>query len=609
MKYTVAIEGGGTRTRAGLYDDVGVCVAEVEGGASNPADLGLPRSIGVVCELVRGLHVPEDGTLELIALAVAGAGSDTIRSQLATGLIQALEPERVLVTHDLKPILATSVPEGEALVVVAGTGSCVLARNAAGEELRVGGWGPLFRDAGSAHTIALEALNQAAGVVDGLKEDDTRLVDDLPPAAGLEHMRDFKHWQKSASRSDIAALCRVVVNTAEKDDLIAELCIDIAAGELALYVLAVIERADLVWPFPIIVHGGLFENVPRFRESFGVTIQADYPDAEPASPHICSHEAVYRFSVGAEDAGEVVCMGRHDANALPATEQVPIDQAHPDKMTTAALVETMSSEDARAAEAVAAQSGAIARAIEAVATAFANGGRLIYVGAGTSGRLGVLDAAECPPTFGVPPGQVVGLIAGGDEALTRSIEGAEDDPACALADLNALEPPLGDADVVAGISASGTAPYVRAALEEAQRLNATTLIITCNPVPREVASVIIALDTGPEVLAGSTRLKAGTATKMVLNQITTGAMTRAGLVYEGLMVGMKPVNEKLRRRAIRIVATLTGLSATESASCLEKAGDAIPVAVIMAKFNVNRAQAEQRLSDAGGTLRGALEST
>ncbi|HIJ73607.1 MAG TPA: N-acetylmuramic acid 6-phosphate etherase, partial [Candidatus Hydrogenedentes bacterium] len=258
------------------------------------------------------------------------------------------------------------------------------------------------------------------------------------------------------------------------------------------------------------------------------------------------------------------------------------------------------------ADAVAQETENIAAAIEVVSAAVKKGGRLIYVGAGTSGRLGVLDAAECPPTFGVAADAVVALIAGGDAALRISAEGEEDNANSAVADIQFLKPPVGDNDVVAGITASGTTPYVLAALDEAKRRGAPTVLVCCNPTCRGKADVVIAMGTGPEVLPGSTRLKAGTATKMVLNMISTGAMARAGNVYEGLMVGMRPTNAKLRGRAQRIVAVLCNTDETRAAELLRKADGAIAVAVLAEKMGIEPGAARARLDACRGILRDAL---
>jgi len=264
--------------------------------------------------------------------------------------------------------------------------------------------------------------------------------------------------------------------------------------------------------------------------------------------------------------------------------------------------------DATIIEAVARQRPNIAAVIDAVAKAFLQGGRLIYVGAGTSGRLGVLDASECVPTFGVDPDQVLALIAGGDRALKESVEGAEDDVHAAVADLRAVRPEVCACDVVVGISASGRTPYTLAALDEAQHIGATTALLCCNAVPETAGRITITVETGAEVVAGSTRLKAGTATKLVLNMISTGAMALSGRVYEGLMVGVRPINAKLRKRAIGIVAQIASCAASDAECLLDGADGSIPVAVLMACRGVDRREAEEKLAQQKGSLRAALET-
>lgn len=279
---------------------------------------------------------------------------------------------------------------------------------------------------------------------------------------------------------------------------------------------------------------------------------------------------------------------------------------HLDEVPTLELVRLMNAEDARVAAAVAAELPRIAEAIDRVAERLRAGGRLIYVGAGTSGRLGMLDAAECPPTFGTSPSQVLGLIAGGEPALTRSVEGAEDDPAAGARDVAAVAVAPGDA--VVGIAASGRTPYVLGALEAARQRGALTISLACSrPSPLEaLAEITIAPLVGPEVIAGSTRLKAGTAQKMVLNMLSTGVMVRLGKTLGNLMVDVQPLNAKLRERARRIVAEATGLGPDEAARLLTQCGGEVKTAIVAALGGLAPAAARARLSAAAGQVRAAL---
>jgi N-acetylmuramic acid 6-phosphate etherase len=277
-----------------------------------------------------------------------------------------------------------------------------------------------------------------------------------------------------------------------------------------------------------------------------------------------------------------------------------------DTLSSLEFVELVNREDAGIAAAVAAEAPRIAEAIERIAASLGAGGRLIYVGAGTSGRLGVLDAAECPPTFGTEAHQVVGVIAGGSAALTRASEGAEDSAEQGATDLKAIA--VSPKDTVVGITASGTTPYVIGALGLAAAAGAGTVSITCNresPVA-SMADIGIRVVTGPEVLAGSTRMKAGTATKMVLNMLSTGAMVRLGKTFGNLMVDLKAGNRKLKSRSLRIVAEATGLSPEKSGTLLDAAGGDVKLAIVCGRLGIGPDEAARRLRDAGGRVRTAL---
>lgn len=269
------------------------------------------------------------------------------------------------------------------------------------------------------------------------------------------------------------------------------------------------------------------------------------------------------------------------------------------------LVRLMHAENRAVFDALDAATPVLTAFITAVEPGFIAGGRLVYVGAGTSGRLGVLDASEAPPTFQVEPGRIVGIIAGGDGALRKSSEGKEDEMDGAKPDLDALR--LNARDTLIGIAAGGTTPYALGAISLAKRAGARTALMTCVAVDKpDDADHLLLLPTGPEVLTGSTRLKAGTATKLALNTISTALMVRAGKVYGNLMVDVRATNAKLRDRAARIVATLTGLPRDEAFALLERAGGSAKAAVVMQRLNLERTPAEDRLSAVAGRLDRAL---
>ncbi len=284
----------------------------------------------------------------------------------------------------------------------------------------------------------------------------------------------------------------------------------------------------------------------------------------------------------------------------PRTERI-------DVASSLEIVDLLNAEDRSVPLAVHAQREAVARAIDLVVEAFRAGGRLVYVGAGTSGRLGVLDAAECPPTFGTPPQLVVGVIAGGYPALVKSAEGAEDDVNAGMAamDTAAVTP----RDVVVGIAASGTTPYVRAALSRAQTIGARTVIVSCSPPPKllvDTCDVVIVPVVGPEALTGSTRMKAGTATKLVLNTISTGAMIRMGRAYGNLMVDLMALSAKLVDRGERIVMEACGVSRERARAAIDAADRSVKLAIVMVRAGVDRDEARRRLDVACGLVRSAV---
>jgi len=270
------------------------------------------------------------------------------------------------------------------------------------------------------------------------------------------------------------------------------------------------------------------------------------------------------------------------------------------------MLRVINEEDKKVAESITPELPNIARAVDAIVAAFREGGRLFYIGAGTSGRLGVLDASECPPTFSVPANLVQGIIAGGETALSRATEATEDDPATGERDL--LERGFTAGDVLCGIAASGRTPYVLGAIAEANRMGAVTIGISCTPDSELAAIAKIAISplSGPEIIAGSTRMKAGTATKLVLNMMTTGSFIRLGYVYGNLMVNVQPKNSKLVDRARRIVAAAAGVSAEDAAQAFDAAGRDVKTAIVMLRSGASRDEAQERLRAASGRIREAL---
>jgi N-acetylmuramic acid 6-phosphate etherase len=297
----------------------------------------------------------------------------------------------------------------------------------------------------------------------------------------------------------------------------------------------------------------------------------------------------------------------HDLSLLPTEERNPATESL-DGLSTLELVGAIHEADGEAVAAVEKELPRIAQAIDSIVARLEAGGRLFYLGAGTSGRLGVLDASECPPTYNTSPEMVQGVIAGGDIALRNSVERAEDAEAQGRRDLE--QHGFSGKDVLVGIAASGRTPYVLGAVRYARDLGALTIGLSCVPgsLLAEAVELGITPATGPEVVTGSTRMKAGTATKLVLNMLSTGTMVRLGYVYGNLMVNVQPTNAKLRDRAGRIVATVTGLSNEDSVALLERAGS-VKAAIVMQKLGVHREEAERRLKTVRGRLRRALDAS
>lgn len=292
-------------------------------------------------------------------------------------------------------------------------------------------------------------------------------------------------------------------------------------------------------------------------------------------------------------------------NKLP-TEQRNPNTADIDCVSTLEIVRRINDEDKKVAYAVERELEPIAKAVDAIQDALRSGGRLIYCGCGTSGRLGVLDAAECPPTYSADPGMVMGVMAGGERAMFKAVEGAEDNAEAGREDMKQIN--LSAKDVLVGIAASGRTPYVLGAMAYAHEIGAKTVALTCNKASEmnAVADIPIGVETGPEVITGSTRMKCGTAQKMVLNMLSTGAMIRLGKVYGNLMVDVMPTNEKLVRRAISIVATAAGVDEEEARRTLEACGFSVKTAIVMLVRGESAEAAKERLNATGGVIAKAL---
>ena len=482
-------------------------------------------------------------------------------------------PQAKIVTGgDRESGMAAALGHRDGIVVNAGTGSSVTGQR--GNEIeRAAGWGHVLGDSGGGYYLSLQALRLV------LREHDlrghTEFAADVLRELCLNDLNALVRWAQTAGKMEIAMLVPAVFKAAETgNEGVQEIVLN-GARRLAEYTSAVAQRLRLSAPDVFLI-GGLFQTGELYVAAFRAELSRLLPKAVvQISPHDPEYGAAWL--AGDTKSGErIIPRWAHDTAAetlaVATTEQRNPRSLHLDALDTRALVELFVEEEIFVQEALRGAVSKIAEATERVANALRAGGRLFYVGAGTSGRLGMLDASEMPPTFGTEPEVVQGIIAGGATALMRSVEGAEDDGAAAA--LAVQERGVKAGDIVCGIAASGRTPFVLGALARAKELGAQTILLTCNPTRPPVApapDVEIDLATGPELLTGSTRLKAGTATKVALNIISTGAMIALGKVRGNLMIDVAVTNVKLRDRAVRLVAELAECSYAEARERLERA--------------------------------------
>jgi N-acetylmuramic acid 6-phosphate etherase len=437
---------------------------------------------------------------------------------------------------------------GTGILVINGTGSCVYGRKGT-RSARAGGWGHVLGDHGSGYWIALTGLRNTLRNYDRNGKIDPMLRKTLVRLC-LNSPDQLADWAVSATKDEVAALADIFLH--KNKGLLLQ-----AASFLAMDCVAVARKLQLDAP-TVALAGGVLQNNRNLRQWVAHRIRAALPGAR----------VILAPTESATGALKLAGMGLISPTPLhPGTPSLPMTELRNprtmdlDQRSVSQLIDTMLAEETRVIPALRKNKPAIERAIKTIVSAFKRGGRLYYVGAGTSGRLGVLDASECPPTFSTKPEMVQAIIAGGATALHSAVEGAEDDPQAGAVAVRARG--VGRRDVVVGIAASGSTPFVLSALDEAKRRGARTFLLSFSkPITSRHSPITIL--TGPEVLTGSTRLKAGTATKLVLNMLTTISMIRLGKVRGNLMVDVKPTNNKLRSRACRIVATLKGCSEDEA---------------------------------------------
>jgi len=570
----LGIEGGGTHTVAFLANRQGRILSRREFGSFNLKLLSDAEVLRRLREIRRGLATRPTG----LALCLAGCRTDADRARAGALAGRVWPGVDAYVGSDIDSALAAAFgPSGSGIVIVSGTGSCVVGRNGA-QQARAGGWGHLLGDHGSGYWIALTGLRAAIRELDRHGRVSDRLRRALRRLC-LNSPEELVVWIQNASKDAVAALATDVL---EED---AGLMLQ-TASFLAQDCHAVAQKLGLEKP-QIILSGGVLRNNPKLAMLVRNRVYTMLPGAKVVS--LRGDSAMGALKLALERAGTA-----REGLATPKTSGAPAKPSHLpstssarreasrpeteqrnprtmdlDKRSVSQLVDAMLGEEARVVAALRRNQPALVHAVNCIARAFKRGGRLLYVGAGTSGRLGVLDASECPPTFSTDPEMVQAIIAGGATALQQAVEGAEDDRAAGGEAVRMRG--VGQRDVVVGISASGSTPFVLGALDEAKGRGAESFLLCFSP-PETAAHQPLLFRVGPEVITGSTRLKAGTATKIVLNTLTTASMIRLGKVVSNLMVEVKPTNAKLRARACRIVATLRACSEEEARQRLIRCG-------------------------------------
>jgi len=515
---------------------------------------------------------------------LAGCGTEQDRRLLKEICLEIWPNAKIVTGSDRQSGLAAALDHGDGVVVNAGSGSSVTGRR--GDHIeRAGGWGHILGDAGGGYSLSIQALRLILREHD-LHRGAIEFTAKVLHALSLNNLDELVRWVRRANKMEIAMLAPVVFDAATAGDPRMMEIIEKGARVLCEYTEAVASRLHVLAP-KVALMGGLFYRDSIYTHAFRRRLKKNLPDARVA---IAERAPELGAAWLAAEAGEHAVFHLQpsqrqiDSLAAALTEQRNPRSENLEKMSGRELVQVFVEEEKFVQAALRAAAAELTMAVEIVAESLRNGGRLFYVGAGSSGRIGVLDASEIPPTFGAPRELVQGVIAGGVTALYRSAEGAEDDETAGALAMD--ERRIKNPDVVIGISASGRTPFVLGALARAKQLSAKTVLLTSNPTvaggadagqPRSpiaatVLDLVITLAVGPEILTGSTRLKAGTATKVALNIISTGAMIALGKVRGNLMVDLHTTSTKLRDRAVRVVAELTQCDYSSAREKLEANG-------------------------------------
>jgi N-acetylmuramic acid 6-phosphate etherase len=565
----LGVEGGGTKTAWVLAeamtsgDDAGTEFQILDQGKLPPSNLRLTTP-----ERLREIFSELPKQVDRAGIFLAGCGTEEDRRSLAL-ICREIWPNAKIVTgSDRDSGLAAALDRGDGIVVNAGSGSSVTGRR--GDRIeRAGGWGHILGDTGGGYFLSIEALRLILREYD-LHRGEMQFTAKILHALSLNNLDELVRWAQTADKMEIAMLAPVVFEAAAGGDARVKEIVEEGARVLCEYTKALASRLHLLAP-KVVLMGGLFHRDSIYTHAFRRRLKKNLPDAR-----VTVAERAPEFGaawLAAEKGDHVAFQPKLSEKEIEDLAAALTEQRNPrsenlEKMSALQLAELFVEEEKFVEDALRGATADLARAIEMVTESLRNGGRLFYVGAGSSGRIGVLDASEIPPTFGASPDLVQGIIAGGSTALYRSVESAEDEESAGTLALR--ERGIKNGDVVIGITASGRTPFVLGALAHAKSLVAKTILLTCNPDvaavvdrggPQPAAAataidLVIALAVGPEILTGSTRLKAGTATKAALNIISTGAMVALGKVRGNLMIDLHTSSAKLRDRAVRVVVDL-----------------------------------------------------
>jgi N-acetylmuramic acid 6-phosphate etherase len=585
----LGVEGGGTKTAWVLVETV----ADTPGSEFRILEQGKLQASNfrlTAPERLRTIFAELPTQIDRAGVFLAGCGTPEDRDALRQICLEIWPKAKIVTGSDRDSGLAAALDHCDGIVVNAGSGSSVTGRR--GDKIeRAGGWGHILGDAGGGYSLSVQALRLI------LREHDLRRVEldftaKILDALSLNNFDELVRWVQTADKMEIAMLAPVVFETAAAGGVRMMEIVEEGAAVLCEYTEAVADRLHLLAPKVILI-GGLFYRDSIYTHAYRRRLKKNLPDVRITTAERAPELGAAWLAAEAQDHAafhQKPSQHEIDGLAVALTEQRNPRSENLEKLSTQELVRLFVEEEKFVQDALGTATTDLARAIETVTESLRNGGRLFYAGAGSSGRIGVLDASEIPPTFGAPTHLVQGIIAGGVTALHRSVEGAEDEESAGAFALD--ERGVKPADVVIGITASGQTPFALGALARAKSLGAKTILLTCNPymsplgagvspAAGEIAGgtaastnidLLITLPVGPEILAGSTRLKAGTATKVALNIISTGAMIGLGKVRGNLMIDLHTTSTKLRDRAVRIVAVVTQRD-YESARGLLEAND------------------------------------